>query len=249
MEKLSFKTAEFEGPLDLLLFLISKHKMDICDVQISALLEQYLVFIDELREQDLEVASEFLEMASRLVYIKTVMLLPRHEEEGQQLKTELQGQLLEYQVCKQVAAKLGERNKTFLTFVREPMKFPADTAYKLNHPSSDLLNAYQDAIGKGRRRLPPPVQAFSGIVARRVVSVGSRIIFILKKLYRRGNAAYDSLFESSADRSELVATFLAVLELVKARRITVDGGEVRFDRSAQPRRGAAADYQPEDANL
>ena len=101
MEQLSFRTAEFEGPLDLLLHLIAKHKLDIYDVQISALLEQYMAYIRAAQDADLELASEFLEMASRLVYIKTVSLLPRHEEESRQLKTELQGQLLEAQVCLQ----------------------------------------------------------------------------------------------------------------------------------------------------
>lgn len=236
MEKLLFKTEAFEGPLDLLLFLIQKHKLDICDIEISALLEQYLEYLRSLEEQDLEVASEFLEMASRLVYIKTVMLLPRREEEGLQLKTELQGELLEYQVCRQVAAQLGARNRMYLQFVRAPMKIEADNTYRLTHKPRELYAAYQDAAGRGRRRLPPPAHAFSGIVARRVVSVGSRIIHIMKSLYHSGRASYESLFSTSSDRSELVATFLAVLELVKARRITVEGDEVRFDRSKQEHR-------------
>ena len=79
--------------------------------------------------------------------------------------------------------------------------------------------------------ISPPPQAFSGIVARRVVSVSSRIVHLLKRLYRSGKASYGSLFETSTDRSELVATFLAVLELVKAKRITVEDGQVRFDRT------------------
>ena len=81
MEKLSFKVQEFEGPLDLLLHLIAKHKLNIYDIEISALLEQYLAYIEQMQRQDMEVASEFLEMAARLVHIKTVSLLPRHEEE------------------------------------------------------------------------------------------------------------------------------------------------------------------------
>ena len=85
MEKLSFRSGDFEGPLDLLLHLIAKHKMDIRDIQISDLLEQYLAAIQKMQEQDLEIASEFLEMASRLVYLKTVTLLPRHEEESAKL--------------------------------------------------------------------------------------------------------------------------------------------------------------------
>lgn len=231
MEQISFRTAEFEGPLDLLLHLIAKHKLDIHDVQISALLEQYMAYIRAARDADLELASEFLEMASRLVYIKTVSLLPRHEEESRQLKTELQGQLLEYQVCKQVAAGLGERGRQFRRFVRPPEKIEVDTAYRLSHPVKLLCDAYRDAVGRGLRRLPPPPQAFSGIVARRVVSVGSRIVHLLKRLYRSEKASYGSLFETSTDRSELVATFLAVLELVKAKRITIEDGQVRFDRT------------------
>lgn len=235
MEKLTFKLAEFEGPLDALLFLISKHKLDIRNIAISELLEQYLAYIGSLEQADLEIASEFLEMASRLVYIKTVMLLPKHEEEGEQLKAELQGQLLEYQVCKQVALELGERGRRFRRYVRAPMKLEVDNTYRQTHPATELYSAYLDAVGRGRRRLPPPQQAFSAIVARRVVSVGSRIIFVLKRLYRSGAEDYDSLFETSADRSELVATFMAVLELVKAGRITVEDGRVNFCRDSARR--------------
>ena len=90
------------------MYLISKHKLNINDIEISALLEQYLEYIEQMRVADLEVASEFLEMAARLVYIKTVSLLPRQEEEGEQLKRELQGQLLEYSLCKQIAGQMAE---------------------------------------------------------------------------------------------------------------------------------------------
>ena len=240
MEKPQFKTGEFEGPLDLLLYLIQKHKLDICDIEISALLEQYLAYIDAMGQDDLEIASEFLEMAARLVYIKTAMLLPRHEEEGVKLKAELQGQLLEYQVCQRVAAQLGALSRLYLNFARQPMKLPADHSYRLTHSPQILYDAYRDAAGRGARRLPPPVRAFSGIVARRVVSVGSRILHILRGLYRTGSAPYESLFLTSTDRSELVATFLAVLELVKARRITVDGGQVSFERDGRARQQQVA---------
>ena len=93
MEQLSFKLEVFEGPLDLLLHLIAKHKLDIQDIEISSLLEQYLEYIAQMKLADLEVASEFLEMAARLVYIKTVSLLPKHEE-AEELKRELTGELL-----------------------------------------------------------------------------------------------------------------------------------------------------------
>ncbi|HIY08377.1 MAG TPA: segregation/condensation protein A, partial [Firmicutes bacterium] len=88
METLSFHVAEYEGPLDLLLHLISKHKVNIWDIEISSLLEQYMEQIRRWQEQDLEVASDFLEMASRLVYIKTLSLLPRHEEEEEEARAQ-----------------------------------------------------------------------------------------------------------------------------------------------------------------
>ena len=99
MEQLEFKLEVFEGPLDVLLHLIAKHKLNIYDIPITALLEQYLDYIEQMKMADLEVTSDFLAMAAHLVYIKTVSLLPKHEE-AETLKQELQGQLLEYQLCR-----------------------------------------------------------------------------------------------------------------------------------------------------
>ena len=106
METLRFRLDGFEGPLDLMLHLIQRHKLDIYDVEITRLLDQYLDFIEQMQAADLEIASEFLAMAARLVYIKTMSLLPQHEEETAELKRELEGQLLEYHLCKLVAQVL-----------------------------------------------------------------------------------------------------------------------------------------------
>lgn len=234
MEKLTFKLDQFEGPLDLLLYLISKHKLNIYDIEIASLLEQYLEIMEDAARRDLEVASEFLEMASRLVYLKTVSLLPKHEEEEETLRRELTGQLLEYQACKQVAALLAKREKNGLRFVREPMALEQDESYTLIHPKEDLLAAYLLAMGKAQKRLPPPAAAFSGIMNRHVVSVTSKIIFVLKCLYKQKLLRFGPLFEESGGRSEVVATFLAVLELVKSKRIVVseDNSELTFRRVA-----------------
>ena len=96
MEKLSYKLPSFEGPLDLLLYLLSKHKLDICDIPIAELLEQYMVHMEEMKQQDMEIESEFLTMAARLVHMKTISLLPKHEE-LEELQDELVTQLLDYQ--------------------------------------------------------------------------------------------------------------------------------------------------------
>ncbi len=235
MTQLSFRLSDFEGPLDLLLHLIAKHKLDILNIEISELLRQYLDFIENRADRDLEVASEFLEMAARLVHIKTVMLLPRHEEEADDLKGRLTGELMEYQLCKLAAKQLGALAGENRLFVRAPMALETDLTYRLTHPASILRDAVSATSGRAVRRQALRPAAFSGIVKRRVVSVSSRIIHLMRRLYRNPNSRFDALFEDQQDRSELVATFLAVLELIKGGRITVsaDGATVRFHRSAK----------------
>lgn len=241
--QLSFRvTEEYEGPLDLILALIAKHKIDICDIEITSLLEQYMAYIRQRQEQDLEVASEFLEMASRLVYIKTVSLLPKYEEEQEKAKAELVGQLLEYQACKAAAALLGERSGDgFGTFVRAPEPIPCDTTYRQTHPVSLLARSYWEALGRGRRRLPPQSEVFTPLVAAPVVSVSSRILHILRGLYKKATMDLPGLFLQSRSRSEAVATFMAVLELLKAGRIRLDDQDttIRF-LGRQKEKGRAA---------
>ena len=107
MEKLEYHLQVFDGPLDLLLALIAKNKLDIYDIPISELLDQYLEQIALMREADMDVASEFLEMAARLVQIKAASLLPQHEQDEEDPRAELTGQLLEYDQCKKAGGPAG----------------------------------------------------------------------------------------------------------------------------------------------
>ena len=218
---LSYKLEVFEGPLDLLLTLISKNKLNIYDIPISTLLEQYMEQIEAMQAADLDVASEFLEMAARLVHIKSVSLLPKHEEE-EELRRELTGQLLEYRLCKEMAEKLRER-VSFDRLVRAQAKIPADHAYRRQHAPAEILVAYLSAMGRKRRAAPPSAEAFSGIVTKKVVSVTSQIIFVLRSLWKRRRVPFRELFKGKKDSSERVAAFLAVLELVKGKRLRVEG--------------------------
>ena len=220
MEKISYKLESFEGPLDLLLHLISKHKLNIYDIQISELLDQYMTHIKLMESLDMEVASEFLEMASRLVLIKTAFLLPKHEE-AEKLKEELTGQLLEYQECKEVAKLMAkEINLDYIS--REVMKFDIDLSYDIKHNINEILKSYITVMGKKKRVSPDLHKSFTHIVKKRVVSVISKAIFVLKKLKKYKSVKFNELFSESKSKSELVATFLAVLELVKGKRIKVD---------------------------
>lgn len=222
MEKLSYKLEVFEGPLDLLLSLISKNKLNIYDIPIAELLDQYMEQIRLMQEENMDVASEFLEMAARLVHIKSVSLLPKRENEEEELKRELTGQLIEYQLCKQIAAKMAAQ-VSFDRIVRDTADIPADLIYKRKHDPQDLVRAYLNAVGRGKRFLPPPKERFTEIVARRFVSVSSQIVFVLKKLLKKREISFNKLFEGKTDSSERVAAFLAILELVKGKRVRVDG--------------------------
>lgn len=241
MEKLSFKVESVDAPLDLILQLISKNKLNILDIDISSLLRQYMEQIRFWQENSLDVASEFLEMASRLVYIKTVSLLPRHEEEHEKLRAELTGQLIEYGLAKLAAQQLGQWDQTANLFVREPSPIEIDHTYRLSHPAGILFSALSDALGKEARRRPPPREAFSPLVEKPVVSVSSRIFSVLRSLRKSGHIQWDKLFEPAAGRSGMIATFLAVLELVKSKRITVedDGLYIRGRQGATGQPAAA----------
>lgn len=221
MEKLQYKLEVFEGPLDLLLILISKNKLNIYDIPIAELLDQYMEQIDLMREENLDIASEFLEMAARLVQIKTASLLPRQEEE-EDPRMELTGQLLEYQQCKEAAQALAEL-ASFDTVVRAPQEVPADLIYKRVHEPVEIAQALVSAWGRGKSLLPPKPESFSALVTRKIVSVASQAVFVLRKLWKKKRISFRALFSEKRDRSERVAAFLAVLELVKSRRVRVEG--------------------------
>ena len=221
-ETLSYKLDVFEVPLDLLLNLIAKNKLNIYDIPIAELLEQYMAQIHEMQAADMDVASEFLEMAARLVHIKSVSLLPKKEEEAA-LKQELTGQLLEYQQCKEAAMRLRERF-SLDGIVRAQADIPADLTYKRHHKPQELLSAYLSMLGKKKPPEPQkPEDTISKLITRRVVSVASQIVFVLRSLWKKRHVSLKELFRGKNDPSERVAAFLAVLELVKDKRLRVDG--------------------------
>ena len=212
----------FEGPLDLLLYLISKNKLNINDIKLSVLVDQYIEHIKMWQSADMDIASEFLEMASRLIYLKTVSLLPKHEE-AEQIREELTAELMEYEHCRKVAKMLSTMTADFDTFVKDAEKIEYDKTYRNVHEPDILLKSYFAAVGRGQRKLPPSTTVFSKIVARKIVSVSSKIVSVLKNLRRNGTKRVRNLFDGAGSRSELVATFLAVLELCKANRIWLEG--------------------------
>ena len=222
MDKPQYKTEVFEGPLDLLLHLISKHKLNINDIPIFELVEQYISYVQQMQDENMEIASEFLEMAARLVYIKTVSLLPVYEE-AEQLKKELTGELIEYRDCKLMAEKLSKQSGGTNKLVRDPMEIQADMTYARLHDALELYTAYINAAGKKLRKLPVPEDSFKEIVEKAVVSVSVKIDGIYSILSKTGRIKVFDVFSMAKSRSELVASFLAILEMAKDEKIILSG--------------------------
>ena len=223
---------DFVGPLDLILHLLSKNKMEIQDIQISLILEQYLEWMNRRKELDLEVASEFVTMASHLVYIKTRMLLSIDDEEAlsemEQLIATLEAHQRNenYLKIKGVVPALDERyryGRDYLTKVPESIQ--PDKTYHYVHEKEDLLRAITAVLGRTDSKLPPPMSAFQGIVGREPYPVTDKAAEIIHRLIQFGVTRFRALFKGSRSRSEVVATFLAVLELCKSRRVRLAGTE------------------------
>lgn len=222
MDKPQYKTEVFEGPLDLLLHLISKHKLNINDIPIFELVEQYIEYVRQMQNDNMEIASEFLEMAARLVYIKTVSLLPVYEE-AEQLKKELTGELIEYRDCKLIAEKLSQQAGGIDKMIRSPMKIKADMTYSRLHDALELYTAYINAAGKKLNNLPPPEDSFKEIVEKAVVSVSVKMDNIFSLIAKAGKVRVFDIFGMAKSRSELVASFLAILEMAKDKKIYLSG--------------------------
>ena len=225
---LSFKLEIFEGPLELLLSLITKNKVNIYDIPIALILEQYMDYLHTMEMFNMEIASEFIVMASQLMVIKSRMLLPKIEEE-EDPRQELVDMLLEYQRAKQTAEILHDREASYGgRFEKPPEKVENinKTEYKLTHDIKLLQEAYLRIY---QRRLElMEAQANTEkldnlLKTTRHVPVNERILHVMKILVKRGNCSFAGLFEKAESRSEIVATFLAVLELIKGRRIMVEG--------------------------
>ena len=222
MTEMNFKLDVFEGPLDLLLHLISKHQLNIHDIEITKLLEQYLLYINTARQQNLELAGEFLEMAARLVYIKAVSLLPKPEE-AEKAKQELQGTLIEYALAQTAARQLREYFIADDIFVRKPMKLPkVQQIYQLRYSPDRLAETFAQ-IGKERMKGQLLSDKITDTVTQaKSVSVLSKVVFVLRQLYDGKTVTVNSLYDGVKDRSARVATFLAVLELTRFGRIQLN---------------------------
>lgn len=225
MSQMTFHLAEFDGPLDLLLHLIQRNKVSIYDIPIASILAQYMEILHSAESLDLDVAGDFIAMAAQLVYIKSRMLLPKPEtEQAEDPRAELVEQLIEYQRMKEMTPYFREQidsGRDRITKPPEPQEKGAPVEY--HHIPAELVRAAHAILERIQRRTPPSASAFRGIVGRETVPVHVQIAAILKQFAHKPKLRFLSLFAHAKSRSEVVATFLAVLELSKTRSITITG--------------------------
>ena len=214
--------ADFEGPLNLILMLLAKNKIEIRDIQISVILEQYLAYLEEMKALDLEIASEFVQMASHLLYIKTRMLLTSDEEEVSELEL-LMASLEQlkardvYNNIKELTPVLQKASEQgFLLHVKQPEPIRGLKEYRYSHEPWELLKAMNDVFSRGKT---PADEAEENPFRRRLVP--KRIVYnvreksreIIEKLRLCGSASLARFYGESHSRSEVVATFVSILEL------------------------------------
>lgn len=223
---------DFEGPLDLILFLLSKNKIEIQNIPIALILEQYLAYLEQRKQMDLEIASEFITMAAHLMYIKTRMLLSIEDEEAQNEMDQLIKSLEErrsaetYHKIKAVSERLGpmgEFGRNIMTKNPEPVE--RGKVFTYNHQPEDLLKAFQAIQDRSERNAPPSVSNFREIVRHEPYSVTDKMTELLQRLRTGGITRFLLLFKGNRSRSEVVATFLAVLEMCKDRVLRLAGGD------------------------
>ena len=230
-DELTFHLEDFDGPLELLLALVAKHKMDLHNIPILELIDQYTRTVEQA-DPDPETASAFIEMAAHLVEMKSFLLLPRSEE-GERMKQELTGQLIEYDQCRRMAGALRAKGEQAPVFVRRPLEVEQDNTYDLFHSPQVLADCWQALAGRKAAVVRQPTQQqFEPLVSAPVVSVNSRVVYILRQLIGGSARKLGQLFSRRQTRGANVATFLALLELVRGGRVTLgENGELTMQRA------------------
>ena len=222
---------DFNGPLDVIFLLLSKNKIEIQDVSITAILEQYLAYLEEMKRLDMEIASEFITMASHLMLIKTKMLLSAAEQAEAESELDLLRQSLidrqRKEAIEQIRLAVGflePRNEIGrCIFTKQPEPLRKDQTYRYQHEPADLLRALDMISERSQRQLPPPTVNFQGIVGKERYPVTRKAGEIVRLLILRGVERLKNLFKGNKTRSEIVATFISVLELCKSGSVALEG--------------------------
>ena len=233
MEAITYRLDQFEGPLDLLLTLIQKNKMNIEDIPISIICDQYLEYLREAQSMDMDVAGEFIVMASELMLIKSRMLLPRDEEDENDPRADLADALRRYQQAKEAAQKMAELFKIYSgRMVKDTDEISIDTTYVADQQVTSLLLAVRRIIAANESRPKLEKAVFAPMIAKPIIPVDIKIVGILHRMEKKKKNESTSMRELLSDATslpDLIAIFLGILELMKVRRIKMQEEEFADD--------------------
>lgn len=223
MDALTYRLDQFEGPLDLLLTLIQKNKVSITDIPISLICDQYMEYIVGAQQLDMDVASEFIVMASELMLIKSKMLLPREEEDEEDPRATLTDALLRYQQAKEAAAKLTPMYAYYSgRMVKDTDEISIDKTFVQDQDVTSLCAAIRRIVAYNNALEKAATTTFTPMISKPIIPVEIKIVSIIKHIEKRGIASLDELLEGEVTLPDLIASFLGVLELIKVRKILVE---------------------------
>lgn len=224
IEQLTYRLDQFEGPLDLLLTLISKNKVSITDIPIAIICDQYMQYIEEAQKMDLDIASEFIVMASELMLIKSKMILPHEEGTENDPRREIQDALLLYQQAKLAAKELRPLYDEFSSrYVKDTDEVPPEKGLPLDLDPDLLIKALNAVMRRIKiaQAERTPTELVNPLIKHKIVSVEEKIEEICQLLEEQEEASLFFLLKDADSRPELVARFMGVLELIKIHRITI----------------------------
>ena len=223
MEALTYRIDQFEGPLDLLLTLIQKNKVNIEDIPIALICDQYLEYIKAAQNMDMELAGEFIVMASELMRIKSSMLLPRVQPDEKDPRAELADALLRYQQAKQAAQKMAPLYQLYSgRMVKDTDEITVDVTYVADQQVTSLCAAVRRIIAANESRPKAEKQVFVPMIAKPIVPVEVKIVGILHHISKRRNPSMKDLLSDAVSLPDLIAIFLGILELIKVRKILIE---------------------------
>lgn len=222
MDALSYRLEAFEGPLDLLLSLIAKNKMAIDDIKINVICEQYLAYIEEAQALDMDIASEFIVMASELMLIKSKLLLPKPEEEEEDPRAALADALLRYQQAKEAAKKMALLYPIYSgRLEKDTDEISIDRSFVADQEVESLITAVRRIITYNENRPKLEREVFTPMISSPIVPVEVKITGILHRMSQKPVTTLSELLSDSVSLPDMIAIFLGVLELVKLRRILI----------------------------
>ena len=223
MDAITYRLDQFEGPLDLLLSLIQKNKVSITDIPISLICDQYVEYITEAQRLDMDVAAEFIVMASELMLIKSKMLLPRDEENEDDPRATLTDALLRYQQAKEAAAKLTPLYAYHSArMVKDTDEISVDKTFVQDQEVTSLMTAIRRIIAYNNALERAATTTFTPMISKPIIPVEIKIVSILRTLEKRGIATLEDLIIDEVTLPDLIASFLGVLELMKIRKLLVE---------------------------